>query len=159
MGFFIGCGIVLMQGDKYVLVKEVRHEKAGYFNLPAGTVDIDEDLLQCITREAREETGAEVTVEHFVGMYQTVIASGSNVIFAVFAGSVAEGATLHSEEHDIIQAFSYEEVEQLDKAGQLRSPVVLQAITDYRGGQKLPLSAIKSWHVETLDSITVEKDH
>jgi 8-oxo-dGTP pyrophosphatase MutT (NUDIX family) len=131
----------------------------GPFNLPAGTSNINEDFLQCIMREAREETGVKVTVEHFVGMYQTVIASGSNVVFAVFAGSVPEDTTLYSEEHEIIQAFSYEEIEQLDKAGQLRSPVVLQAITDYRGGQRLPLSAVKSWHVETLDSVTVEKDH
>lgn len=159
MGFFIGCGIVLAQGDKYVLVKEARREKTGLYNLPAGTPNIDEDLLQCVTREALEETGADVSVEHFVGIYQTVIASGSNVIFAVFAGSVAEDAAFHSEEHEIIQALSYEEIKQLDKAGELRSPTVLQAITDYRGGQKLPLSSVQAWHIESLASITVEKEH
>lgn len=159
MSFFIGAGIVLTQGDKYVLIKEIRHEKAGFYNLPAGTLDLNEDFLQCITRETKEETGADVTVEYFVGIYQTVIASGSNVVFAVFGGNVAENFKFHSGEHEVIQAFSYEEIKQLSKAGKLRSPVVLQAITDYRGGQKLPIAAVKSWHVESLSSITVEKDH
>ncbi len=159
MGFFIGCGIVLRQGDKYVLIKEVRHEKAGFYNLPAGTVEIDEDLISCITREAKEETGADITLEHFVGLYQTVIASGSNVLFVVFAGSVAESATFQSDEHSVIQAFSYEQIATLDREGQLRAPSVLKAIDDYRAGQKLPLTAIQSWQVDTLHAITVEKDH
>jgi len=159
MGFFIGCGAILKQGDKYVLIEEVRHEKAGFYNLPAGTVELNEDLLECIVREAKEETGADATIEHVVGIYQTVIGSGSNVIFVVFAGSVAEDATFQSDEHTTIQTFSYEEIVALDAAGKLRAPTVLKAITDYRAGQSLPLSIVQSWHVDTLSSITVEKDH
>jgi phosphatase NudJ len=159
MGFFIGCGIVLKQGDKYVLIEEVRHEKAGFYNLPAGTVELHEDLLTCIVREAKEETGADITLEHVVGIYQTVIGSGSNVVFIVFAGSVAQNATFQSDEHSIIQALSYEEIIALDAAGKLRAPTVLKAITDYQNGHASPLSIVQSWHVDTLSSITVEKDH
>lgn len=157
MGFFIGCGIVLVQGDTYVLVKEVRHEKAGLYNLPAGTLELDEDLLSCIVRETKEETGADVTLEHFVGIYQTVIASGSNVVFMVFAGSVAQDARFQSDEHSVIETLSYEQIVELDHAGQLRAPSVLKAIDDYRAGQKLPLAAVQAWHVDTLKSITVER--
>lgn len=159
MGFFIGCGIVLKQDDRYVLIEEVRGDKAGFYNLPAGTLEVHEDFLECITREAKEETGADITLEHFVGIYQTVIASGSNVVFAVFAGSVANNATFQSDEHSVIKALSYEEVVQLDKSGHLRAPTVLKAISDYRNGQKLPLNTVQAWHIETLNSITVEKDH
>jgi len=159
MGFFIGCGIVLKQSDKYVLIEEVRGDKAGFYNLPAGTLEVHEDFIECITREAKEETGADITLEHFVGMYQTVIASGSNVVFVVFAGSAAEGAMFQSDEHSVIRALSYEEIIELDKAGKLRAPTVLKAIDDYRNGQKLPLDTIQAWHIHTLSSITVEKDH
>jgi 8-oxo-dGTP pyrophosphatase MutT (NUDIX family) len=48
MGFFIGAGVALKQDNKYVLIQEVRHEKAGYFNLPAGTLEVGEDFMQCI---------------------------------------------------------------------------------------------------------------
>lgn len=159
MAFFTGCGIVLKQQDKYILIQEVWHEKAGFYNLPAGTLEVDEDFIQCITREAKEETGVDITLEHFIGVYQTVIGSGSNVVFLVFAGSVPENAIFHSEEHEIIKALTYEEITALDEAGKLRSPIVRKAIEDCRNGKLLPLSTVQSLHVDTLTSITVEKDH
>jgi len=159
MSFFIGAGLILTQGDKFVLIKEVCHEKADLYNLPAGTLEIQEDLIECITREAKEETGADITLEHLVDIYQTVIASGSNVLFTIFAGSTPMDTVFHSDEHEIIEVLSYNEIVALDKAGKLRAPTILKAIDDYRAGQKLPLSAVQSWHIAKLDSITVSKDH
>jgi len=159
MSFFIGAGLILTQGDKFVLIKEVRNEKADLYNLPAGTLEVDEDLVACITREAKEETGADVAIACLVGIYQTVIATGSNVLFTIFAGSTLPDTMFHSDEHDIIEALTYEEIVALDKAGKLRAPTILKAIDDYRAGQKLPLSAVQSWHIDELASITVTKDH
>lgn len=159
MAFFIGAGIVLKQADKYVLTQEVRHEKAGFFNLPAGTLEIDEDFMQCIRREAKEETGVDVELQHFLGVYQTVIGTGSNVVFLVFAGEVADDAVFASDEHSVIKALSYDEILELDQAGKLRSQIVLKAIQDHRDGKLFPLEAVQSWHVDVLSSITVEKDH
>jgi 8-oxo-dGTP pyrophosphatase MutT (NUDIX family) len=159
MSFFIGAGLILTQGDKFVLIKEVRNEKADLYNLPAGTLEVGEDLIACITREAKEETGADVTLECLVGIYQTVIATGSNVLFTIFAGSTSSDTMLHSDEHDVIEALTYEQIVELDKAGKLRAPTILKAIDDYRAGQKLPLSAVQSWHIDELASITVTKDH
>jgi len=159
MGFFIGAGVVLEQDGKYVLIQEVRHEKAGFFNLPAGTLEIGEDFTQCIRREATEETGVEVELQHFLGVYQTVIATGSNVVFLVFAGSVPKGAVFSSDEHKVINAYSYSEVTEMDASGELRSPIVKKAIDDLRANKVLPLESVQAWHVEALTSITVEKDH
>lgn len=159
MAFFIGTGIVLRQADKYVLIREIRHEKAGFYNLPAGTLEVDEDFVQCILREAKEETGADVELQHFLGVYQTVIGNGSNVVFLVFAGEVDDGAEFQSDEHTDIQAFTYDEIVTLDQPGKLRSPIVLKAIDDLRSGKTLPLEAVQAWHVDALSSITVEKDH
>ena len=159
MAFFIGTGIVLKQADKYILIQEVRHEKAGFFNLPAGTLEVNEDFVQCIQREAKEETGVDIDLQNFLGVYQTVIASGSNVVFPVFSGRAADNATFASDEHTVIKSFTYDEVLELDRIGKLRSPIVLKAIEDHRAGNLLPLSAVQAWHVDALASITVEKDH
>ncbi len=159
MPFFIGAGLILTQDDKFVLIKEVRHEKADLYNLPAGTLEIGEDLVECITREAKEETGADITLEGLVGIYQTVIATGSNVLFTIFAGSAPSDAVFHSDEHEVIEALTYDQIVQLDKAGKLRAPTILKAIDDYRAGQRLPLAAVQSWHIDELASITVGKDH
>lgn len=159
MAFFTGAGLVLTQAEKYVLIQEVRNEKAGFYNLPAGTLEVSEDFIQCIEREAKEETGADIELQHFLGVYQTVIASGSNVVFLVFSGTTEEEASFVSDEHIVIQAFTYEEVVTMDEAGQLRSPIVLKAIQDHRDGKTFSLEAVQSWHVDALSSITVEKDH
>ena len=159
MGFYIGVGLVLVQGDKYVLVQEVRNEKKGLFNLPAGTLDSDEDLMTCVIRETSEETGVSISLEHFVGMYQTVLANGNNILFSVFAASIDPSVTFHSEEHTVVKAFTYDERAALDQAGKLRAPTVLKAITDHQNGQRLPLSAVQSWHLDNLSAITVDKDH
>lgn len=159
MAFFTGAGIVLTRADKYVLIQEVRHEKIGFFNLPAGTLEVDEDFIQCILREAKEETGADVELQHFLGVYQTVIGSGGNVVFLVFAGSTAEAAVFASDEHTVIKAFTYEEVLELDTQGKLRSPIVLKAIQDHRDGKVFSLEVVQAWHVDALTSITVGKDH
>ncbi|HSX06037.1 MAG TPA: NUDIX domain-containing protein [Candidatus Saccharimonadales bacterium] len=159
MAFFIGTGIVLKQAGKYILIQEVRHEKAGFFNLPAGTLEVNEDLVQCIQREAKEETGADVELQRFLGVYQTVIATGSNVVFLVFAGNTADDTVFASDEHTVITTFTYDEILKLDEAGKLRSPIVLKAIQDDRDGQTFPLEAVQAWHVDALSSITVEKDH
>ena len=67
--------------------------------------------------------------------------------------------TFCSEEHTVVRALTYDEIVSLDEAGKLRAPSVLKAITDYRDGQRLPLSTVQSWHVENLSAITVDKDH
>jgi len=159
MPFFIGCGVILKHADKYILIKEVRHEKAGLYNLPAGTLELDEDFLQCVVRETKEETGADVQLECLVGVYQTVIATGSNVVFLIFAGNVTKDTIFQSEEHDTIELLSYEEIVALDTAGKLRAPTILKAIDDYQAGQRLPLTAVQAWHIEDLATITVDDDH
>ncbi|HEV2403736.1 MAG TPA: NUDIX domain-containing protein [Candidatus Saccharimonadales bacterium] len=159
MAYFIGCGIVLKQDNKYILVQETRNEKAGLYNLPAGTLELHEDFLQAVRRETKEETGVDTILEHFVGVYQTVIASGSNVVFLIFSGSVPDNAVFHSEEHEAIQAFSYEELIALDEAKRLRSPIVRKSVEDYQKGQRLPLGTVQTWHIDSLPAITVEKGH
>lgn len=157
MGFFIGCGVVLKQDDKYILIEEVRGAKAGLYNIPAGTLEIDEDFITCIVREAKEETGADVQLEHFLGIYQTVIGTGSNVVFAIFSGSVADGAIFQSDEHSIIKALTYDEIIELEKQGALRAPTIMKAIDDERAGRVYPVELAQSWHIDSLSSITVEK--
>lgn len=157
MGFFIGCGVVLKQGDKYVLIEEVRGAKAGLYNMPAGTLELDEDFVECIMREAKEETGADIVLEHFLGIYQTVIGTGSNVVFVIFSGSVALDATFQSDEHSVITALLYDEVMALEHKNLLRAPTIIKAINDERAGHTYPLEVVQSWHLASLNSITVEK--
>ncbi|GEM_PF-570243 len=155
MQFYIGCGAVLSQGGKFILVQETALAKKGFYNLPAGTLEIDEDLQACLVREVQEETGVAIIPESLVGVYQCVLGNGHNIVLFIFAASVAEGVAFHSEEHVVIEALSYDEIVAYDAAGRLRSPIVLKAIEDYRKGQHAPLTTVQSWHLDDLPAIRV----
>lgn len=151
----MGCGAVLSQGDKFILVQETLLAKRGFYNLPAGTLEIEEDLQTCLIREIREETGVTIAPESFIGVYQCVLGNGHNIVLFIFAASIDQEAVFHSEEHVVIEALSYDEIGNYDKAGKLRSPIVLKAIQDYRNGQRLPLTAVQAWHLDDLPAIRV----
>lgn len=80
-------------------------------------------------------------------------------MFLVFTGSVADSAIFTSDEHEVIQAHSYDEIVAFEQVGKLRSLIVPKAINDNRVGKILPLEAVRAWHAYNLSSITVEKDH
>lgn len=159
MSFFIGCGLILKHKQKYVIVQETRLGKAGFYNLPAGTLDVDEDILQCVEREAEEETGVKVAPEYLVGVYQTVMANGNNVLFFVFAAEVTELTEFYSEEHKVIKLLSLDEIAALDAAGEMRAPTVLKSIRDDLDGRRIPLGFIQTYHIDKLAAISVTQGH
>lgn len=151
--------MVLMQGDEYVLVQETRGKaKSGLYNLPGGTLEPHENIIDCVTREVQEEAGVVVAPEFFVGLYQTVIGDTDNVLFFIFAGQVAQTAVFQSEEHEKIQAYSFDEIVKLNAAGELRAPSVLQSIEDVRKGIRHPLEIVRTHRTDSLASIVVAKD-
>lgn len=72
---------------------------------------------------------------------------------------MTEDAAFLSDEHSVIGALSYGQIVKLNEAGKFPAPSVLKAIDDYRAGQRLPLTAVQSWHVDAHSSIIVEKGH
>jgi len=56
--------------DRVVLVRQYRYGSDGlHLELPAGTIDDDEDARTCVARELIEETGYDVQSWEFVGTY------------------------------------------------------------------------------------------
>ena len=60
--------VVVEQDGKFLLVHEHDGERRVY-NQPAGHWDDGESLLEAAIREAREETGWEVSLSHIIGQY------------------------------------------------------------------------------------------
>jgi len=99
------CGFVLYSNPK-VMVGSVAHwqgrvllcrrdiePRIGYWTLPAGFMENGETTEQGARREAREESGAELEIEHLLAVYNIPRISQVQVIYAarlvspdVFAG-------------------------------------------------------------------------
>lgn len=59
--------LVIQRPDGFILLHTKRFYPEGVFRLPSGGVHPDEAVLAGVTREAKEETGLDVTIDRFLG--------------------------------------------------------------------------------------------
>ena len=127
---------------RYLLVQETHNGKS-VINQPAGHLEKDETLLQAVVRETLEETGWNFVPKFLCGIYQFVAANHETYIRFTYAGEL----TSKCENHPLDPVI--EDVLWLDRAAlekrpdQLRSPVVLQCISDFENGNQLPLHCVQ----------------
>jgi ADP-ribose pyrophosphatase YjhB (NUDIX family)/Uma2 family endonuclease len=87
---------VVAERDGQILMAQRNHEpKLGEWSFPSGFVDAYENVEEAAVREAQEETGLEVRIEHLLGVYQE---PGSRVIFLAYAGTAEEGEPVAGDE-------------------------------------------------------------
>ena len=141
----IGCCNLIIDGsDRCLLVQESKASARGRFNLPAGKPEIGETLVEAAVREAFEETGLHVAVDHLVGLYQCPETSeGFGVLNVVFASHVVDGAITTSEAHPVVQYFTREQIAAMAEQRLIRGTHIELAIDDYLAGHELPAGMIR----------------
>ena len=65
----IAVDAIIVKDDCVVLVKRKNPPFQDHYALPGGFVEIGEYVEEAVVREAKEETGLEVQVERFSGIY------------------------------------------------------------------------------------------
>ncbi len=114
------------------------------FNQPAGHVEVGEDLVSAAVRETYEETGWHVRIESLIGIYSHMQkTNGVHYLRHCFLASPKEQFSSTPPDCDIVRALWLTHDELISVSDQLRSPLVLRAITDYARGDKYPLGLIK----------------
>lgn len=143
-GVIIGCGSLVEREGSYLLVREGKASARGRYNLPAGKPEIGETLLEAAVREAKEETGLDVTVAHIIGLYHCPRTSeGFGVLNVVFASSVAGGEIVTSDAHPVVRYFTRREVADLSARRLLRGSHIELAMDAHAVGQQLPLDLLR----------------
>ncbi|MDX1754798.1 MAG: NUDIX hydrolase [Marinobacter sp.] len=133
--------VVQDQQQRFLLVEENSNGRI-VLNQPAGHVEEDEAILDAAVREALEETGWEVELQHFLGLY-TYKAPANGVTYYRFCFSArAVSKRTDQLDSDIIATHWFTLEELRDRQAQLRSPLVLRCIEDYRKGRRFPLDVI-----------------
>lgn len=133
---------IIERDNRYLMVYEEADGKEVY-NQPAGHLDPDETLCQAAIREALEETGWAISLTGVVGVnLYTAPSNGVTYMRTTFIGEALSRDTGRKLDTGIIEAvwLTYEEL--VARKDQLRSPMTLQIIEDYRAGRRFPLEVV-----------------
>ena len=133
---------VIEQDDKYLLIQEESNGQLVY-NQPAGHLEANETLAEAALRETLEETAWEVELKGVVGM--ALYRSPHNGVTYHRSTFYASPVKHHSQlklDQGIkgTRWLSYEEMLQL--ADNMRSPLVIRAVEQYRDGHRYPLEMV-----------------
>jgi 8-oxo-dGTP pyrophosphatase MutT (NUDIX family) len=130
---------IIEKDGKFLMVKE-KSGNSVVLNQPAGHWEDNESLLDAVIREILEETAYDFTPEGLVGCYQWKLARKNTTYLRMcFYGSVSNFHQERKLDDGIISADWYPLEHISNNPGQLRSPLVLACIRDYRNAKRYPL--------------------
>lgn len=112
-------------------------------NQPAGHLEIGENLVQAVAREALEETGRIFRPRALVGFYLWRV-PGSELTYlrTAFCGDMGEQDPARELDSGIERTLWLRRDEILAREHQWRSPLVLRCVDDYLAGRRYPLDVL-----------------
>ncbi len=141
---FVVVGCIIEKDNKFLLVQEGQVEK-GKWNQPAGWLDFKETVIEGAKREAKEETGLDIEITGFLGVYSGFrILEGksiNSVKFIFAAKPLSENLNYPKDEIMDARWFTFEEIKQM--GDKLRSRQIINEIEDYLAGKFYSLEIIK----------------
>jgi 8-oxo-dGTP pyrophosphatase MutT (NUDIX family) len=133
---------IIERDNRFLMVYEDADGQLVY-NQPAGHLDPDETLQQAAVRETLEETGWAIKLTGVVGV-NLYIAPSNGITYCrtTFIGEAVSHDVNCRLDTGIIEAvwLTYEEL--VERKDQLRSPMTLQIIDEYRAGRRFPLEVV-----------------
>lgn len=148
MGDQIVCAGLIKKENEYILVKESKSEISGLWSLPAGRLEDDETLQQCVTREVEEESGICAKPSGIIGVYFNNTEDGITSIIVYDMKYISGNPHANHEDVQDAQWFSESEISDLT----LRSQYINQAIDDYKTRDRIPCE-----YVERVEDLSPSK--
>jgi 8-oxo-dGTP pyrophosphatase MutT (NUDIX family) len=132
---------IVERADLFLMVEEL-DEGRTVFNQPAGHLEADESLFEAAQRETLEETGWQVELTAFLGVYHYPSPNGITYIRHCFVASAQVYDPARPLDRAIVAAHWLPAAIILDPQFPARSPIVQQVLRDYLAGIRYPLSLI-----------------
>ena len=145
---YVVVAVIIEKDGKIILVQESQIDR-GQWNHPAGWLDKYENPIEAAKREAEEETGLQVEITHFLGVYNFIkdksLAEDNidrHVLKLVFVGKVV-GGEIKTNPEEIMDArwFTPEEINAMAPKV-LRDMDIKNEVRDYFAGKRYPLTLV-----------------
>lgn len=128
--------------DRFLLVEE-RVDGRIRFNQPAGHLEDGESLLQAVVRECREETAWLFRPQGLLGVYRwRNPVNGCTFVRFTFIGDCTDHRPDQALDAGILATHWLTAGEIRERAGRLRSPLVLRAVQDALDGRRYPVELL-----------------
>jgi ADP-ribose pyrophosphatase len=69
----VGVGVLINDGDRYLLIKRAAEPDAGLWSIPGGLVEVGEKIVEAAIREAEEETCLKVEICERLGVVDKMV--------------------------------------------------------------------------------------
>jgi len=91
--------VVATRGGKLLLVHRRHPPLAGYWAPPAGHIEFDESIQEGTAREAKEETGFDVSIGRLLNVYSQ---ANTGVVLVVYDGQII-GGDMAADEEEVME--------------------------------------------------------
>jgi 8-oxo-dGTP diphosphatase len=106
----VGAGVLIEKDGCLLLLQRAHEPWKGYWNLPAGYVEADENPIDAAKREAMEETGLDVEIGGLFRVYYFDDDPRGNGIMFVYLAKSANGHLKIDDETSFAQYFSWQNI-------------------------------------------------
>ena len=134
-------GGLIEKDNKFLLVQEAKEKCKGKWNIPAGHIEINESVIDCLKREVKEETGCNITPTGILEIGNKVLEN--DIFLSIIFGSklIDEKIAYNLNEILNVKWFSYDEI--IKMKSKLRSPeIILKCIENYKSGKIVNLDVL-----------------
>ncbi len=69
----VGIGVLIRDGNRYLLIKRAAEPDAGLWSIPGGLVEVGERAADAAVREASEETGLDIEIVNILGVVDKMV--------------------------------------------------------------------------------------
>jgi len=131
--------MLAIEEGKLILVRQHRFPHGYALEIPAGTLEKNEDPRECAFRELQEETGYSARrMTHLITFYPS-IGYNTEAIHCYVASGLKRTSGLQLDEDEIlsVEKIGFKKVMQMIRAGKIRDSKTICAVMTYASKKKL----------------------
>lgn len=133
--------VCVKKDNKILMVQENRREKKGKWNMPAGKLEENEDIISACMREVKEETGIDVEIKSLIFLEEKVSSVG-NLLILYFLGEYKSGnISFDSEEIANVKWMTIDDINKIDKEN-IRGGNTINTVIDFSNKEVFGLDRI-----------------